>query len=496
VQSRAVSLVAPPELLAAIEALERSTDTIFLDVQKRKVLFRADGLIVAVSDLVYDLFVTLRGVPPDERIASLVRRHGASEVSKAFQAFAEMCGVGLFAGPVSELPRKRPADVQPSGIVLMVAQTCNLACTYCYGGGGSYGSQVARMDPATARAAIDLMIDRAPARDKYTVIFFGGEPLLNFRLIRETVGYCEARAQELGKSFSHSMTTNGTVLTDAILDFLREKRFTLMVSLDGPQAVQDSLRPFVTGRGSFAVVIHNIRRLTEAGVPVQMRATLTRKTLSAEAIHEVVRIGRELGCNRVVMSPVDTTKSEGKVDEALQLGSEQLMELERIYEAITEENLEHARVGDTARAGYDPHVRMMRSLAQGKGRGLTQCGACFGMAATSSDGTLFPCHRFVGMDAYAIGDLASGFDLARIEEFFARAERAYTAKCNECWARQICCGLCYFRTADGDGGFAEPDDGACGSFRASLENAVGFLARLRELPEDEQRRYVESVRFV
>lgn len=184
----------------------------------------------------------------------------------------------------------------------MVAQTCNLACRYCYGSGGTYGSAVKLMDERSGLAAIDIMLRRAPQKRSFSVTFFGGEPLLNFNLIRTIVEHCEKKATESGVRFSYSMTTNGTVLTQKILDFLKRNRFTLMISFDG-RGHHDRLRPFREGKGSESVVKQNIAKLTAAGLPVQLRATLVRETANPDALGDLVAFGRSVGCRKIVTSP-------------------------------------------------------------------------------------------------------------------------------------------------------------------------------------------------
>ena len=167
--------------------------------------------------------------------------------------------------------------------------------------------------------------------------------------------------------------------------------------------------------------------------------------------------------------------------------------LASLYRQAADNNLKNARQMLSERAVFDPYVNAARAFAQGRALGFGRCGACFGMAAVSTEGKIYPCHRFVGMDEYAIGSLERGVDGEQVAKFFDGIEESYGDKCSSCWVRLICGGVCYYHTADGRGTFRTPDEAVCESYREGIRYAIGYLLRIRSLPNDQARQYFENV---
>lgn len=455
-------------------------------------LFRIDGLVVQVKPAVYELLDEIGQSTPEQAVASGLARYGSEELEGALGAIIEIAASAIMTQP-APLGRPDPKSYEPSGILIMVTQTCNLACTYCYGGGGTYGSPNKLMSEKDALRAVEIMLERAPHKRRFTVTFFGGEPLLNFPLVRRIVEHCTQVGTDREVCFDYTMTTNGTIVTAEIVEFIKAHRFTLMVSYDGPG--QDVHRPFATGGSSDAVVRSNLKRLAEAGVPFQLRATLTKQFAKEETIEQLVQIGRSLGNKKVATSTVSATRNEiFPANEELTVDPEDGRRLQSTFRRITEQNLEASQAQSNAgRAPVDTTGFLVRALAEGKAAGLGRCGAGLGMVAASTDGNLYPCHRFVGIDEYALGTLESGVDPEKVRGFFEKADAANKEKCEVCFARQICGGFCFYNISDGKGGFAPPDERECDQFRDNLRYAIATLLRLQELPPEAAARYLKSV---
>jgi organic radical activating enzyme len=213
-----------------------------------RVLFRSDGVVLTLSE---PLFRYLGGGEHSEEARrSMIREEfgvgGLEHLDRGLQGL-HSSGILDFVPPAE--PTHHGAE--PGGVLLMVTQTCNLACSYCYGDGGTYGGRTKLLPVATAQAAIDGMIRRAPNRRTFNVAFFGGEPLINFRTIQEVVAYCRAEESRTDKRFSYSITTNATLVTDEVVSFFKEHRFSVMVSFDGFDAPEEQ-RPFRDGRISMS----------------------------------------------------------------------------------------------------------------------------------------------------------------------------------------------------------------------------------------------------
>ena len=458
-----------------------------IQLRSQKLLVRTDGLVVKVTDLAWEL---LKTISQGSDLHAMIDRWGAEDVQNCDDELAQLAEE---AGDLEPSPFDLTVSRggKPGGLVLMVAQSCNLACRYCFGHGGCYGSNRSLMSQGDAIKAVDLMIARGGDRKKYSITFFGGEPLLNLPVIAAVVAYCERLVSSQGLEFHYSITTNGTILTDGVLEMLRSRNFGVMVSLDGPASVHDENRPFRNGRGSYEKVAGNIRRMVGRGIKVQLRGTLTRGAIERRVIPRTLLLADELGVDRVVLAVVDGSQLNL---EDLELTARELSRLEELCEEISEEQVEAARQGTLDRVLFSPHASLMNSLARGTAQGVGRCGACQGMAAVSTDGAVYPCHRFVGMDAYRIGDLEGGIDEDRTNAFFAAVQRAYEPVCGSCWVRGICQGTCFYHSADGRGGFRAPDPMNCVRYQSRIESSLGLLAAVKGEESQVVQRFAKAIR--
>lgn len=392
------------ELRSYIPRLEQSGLFQLLDLGGDRVLFRVDGLAISISDPVYALLSDVRQLP-ERRIAAAIGTYGLPVVREVIEELRQLDADGILSHVQTPVDPSNLSAVQPSGVTLMVTQSCNLKCSYCYGDGGTYGSGTPVMAQSVADAAIRLMLHRSPDKARFVVTFFGGEPLLNFPLIRSVVEFCRRVEAVDGKEFSFTMTTNGTIVNDEILHFLKDNRFALMVSFDGPRRYHDRNRLFRSGVGSYATVSRNIRRLVGIGLPVELRSTLVRGMASRRVLSALTKTTISHGCSKLALAPADVTK---KPSTDLALRPQDLASLTRLYRRVSEETIDGAVGGRVPKVVLEPHVTLLRSLFRGNPSGFSSCGACFGMCAVSTEGSIYPCHRFVGMDAFVLGDVVGG----------------------------------------------------------------------------------------
>ena len=465
----------------AVEHFENNNSLCLLEVpDDRYVIFRIDGVIAEVSFLVFKMLGSLAYLPAEERLCHLEREFGSANVKDAIAAIAELDQQFLEAAAV---PLEEPdvSRAQPAGILLMMTQACNLACTYCYAGDGSYGSNQKVMPLTDALKAVDLMLERAPKRKSFTIVFFGGEPLLNFNGIRQVVAYCEEQESKRDLHFRYSMTTNGTILDDEIVAFLKEKSFELMVSFDGPG---QGSRPFADGRSSAERVRASLRRLADAGVHYQIRATLTPEMYCDKTVDELIRVGQSVE-REVIFSPVSPKKNQKFADDIEPEANRDNYDwFQNACRKSTERSLASATGGEKQQTFVDGNRRLIRAFLEGKARGFGRCGVCAGMVAASTDGRLYPCHRFAGMESYAVGDIENGVDTNETSRFFKSVDDANEGLCEDCFAQQICCGFCAYGRADGEGGFVTPDADACEALRNRLKYSISVLLRLQDLPPE------------
>ncbi len=369
-----------------------------------------------------------------EIIKSLQGKYKVKDIYEAVNEMEEMETRG-FLFSEDPLRNYRPGLSDVGTLCLNVAQDCNLACTYCFARKDYYKKSDARMLLAVAQKAIDFLIGHSGNRKELSLCFFGGEPLLNFSVVRQAVRYAVRRGKESDKQFRFNLTTNGTALTRKVRDFLKAHGFGLIFSIDGPQDIQDAQRPFLDGSGSYEVVSRNLMGLMQgknnSGIGFSVRATFTRKSydISKIALHLA-----KLGCYDISVEP-------GVIrDEALEIRYRDIAVIKKAYSDFAQAYIEEIMNG---RYFSFFHFRHGMDQAYQATRNLNQCGAGAGYLAVSSDGKIYPCHRFVGKDKFCMGDVFTGIVNDEIGQLFNAAIVNNKPKCLKCWARYVCGGGCH-----------------------------------------------------
>jgi uncharacterized protein len=322
-----------------------------------------------------------------------------------------------------------------STIVLNVNTGCNLHCTYCYKEDLAVPREGRRMDFVTAARSIDLLFQQGAGRDRLNVVFFGGEPLTNLPLIREVVAYTETLAGQRGRQVDFSLTTNATLLDEALIDWFDQHRFGLSVSMDGPQALHDRHRRTVGGAGTYATVARKVRVLLDRyrSRPVGARVTLGHGNVDVEAIHDHLR--GDLGFHEVGYAPVTSAE-----DASHALTDAELAEVHAAFERLGKDY--HRAALENRNNGFSNMHQLMTDLYEGR-RKSVPCGAAIGMLAVDGDGELNLCHRFTGSDLPTFGNVATGVDQAAISTFVERAIDREGTHCATCRIRNLCAGGCY-----------------------------------------------------
>jgi uncharacterized protein len=324
---------------------------------------------------------------------------------------------------------RAPLPMSPlASLVLHVAHDCNLRCAYCYADFGRYGGEFGIMTEATAIAHAARFFDQLGATRNVSVTFFGGEPLLNMPVVRAAHAYVKSRAEREGRRASFGLTTNGTLLTDALVDWFAKERFTITISIDGPADVHDRLRPLQEGGGSYARIMERVRA---TGIHAVARVTLTRKhTDVARIVRHLVQAGfREVG-----MSPVATG------DPRFDLQRDDLDKVLAGLRVLSDDFVAWAKEG---RIFPFSNVKgLLEQIAAGEPR-HQPCGAGTRLVAADNKGDLYACHRLVGEERFKLGDVEHGIDEARRRSILDAFQPATRERCNACWARYLCGGGCH-----------------------------------------------------
>jgi len=340
---------------------------------------------------------------------------------------------------VPETVANPPAGFPLQSLVMNLTNQCNLSCTYCYEFGedkvATPDGKPKFMDIETAKASVEFLLEQSKGRKSVHITFFGGETLMNFPLLKEVVTYATERAAEQGRSVDFSLTTNGTLLTPAIIEFLSENSIGVTVSMDGPPELHNKLRVFANGRGSYDIIEPRVKALINGHRtrPIVARVTLTK------GVTDVVRIYRhlkdEMGFHEVGFAPVTTSPDRlYSIDEG---GMDGVFDQFRI---LAEEYLEYALRGEMH--GFTNVSDTIAELYQGVNKSHP-CGAGLGLVGVGPSGDIAPCHRFVDSDTHTIGHISTGLDLEKQNDFLTRGHIGAKYDCHSCWARPLCAGGCH-----------------------------------------------------
>lgn len=375
------------------------------------------------------------------------------------------------AGPprIDDVPLAPPPI---HALSLAVAQKCNLGCTYCYAQQGDFGGPARSMTQAQADRAVDLLVDGAEPGAKLNIAFLGGEPLVNRAVLQATTRRALERASQRELAVTFSITTNGTLLSEADADFFEEHGFAVTVSLDGPQPVHDALRPYKGGAGSFDAIMKRLRPLLarQRRCQVTARVTVTPANLElARTLDEFIAEGfHSVGFAPMLASPTGQGEMQERDLEAM-LGG--MIECGRGFER-------HVTAG--RRYPFANMLNALREIGRGTHRPYP-CGAGAGYLGVSADGELAACHRFVGDEVGAMGSLAEGVDRTRQADWLAERHVHKQEPCRSCWARYLCGGGCHHEVL-------QRGRPACDYIRGWLHYCLGAYLRLSQAAAGQPRR--------
>jgi uncharacterized protein len=363
-----------------------------------------------------------------------------------------------------------PDPQDDATLCVNLTQACNLRCRYCFADGGSYGQPAAMMTPDTARRTVDFLLQHAGQHDNLSLSFFGGEPLLNFGTMQRTVEYASQQAERFGKTFRFNVTTNGTLLSRPVRRFLRERRFGVIVSIDGPPEVHDAMRPYAKGGGSYDTIRGYLEASQKERQPDEAAWTL-RATFSRQHLHfadQVLHLAG-LGFGDISVEPCTST------DPDLAIGWADLPALKAEYDEFAGNYLESIRTGQKFSFF---HFRVTIEQARRGTQRLAQCGAGRGYLAVSAAGELYPCHRLVGVEPYQIGTVHKGITHPERRALFAAAHVNSKELCRRCWARYICGGGCHACAIQFNGDIFEPYELECELVKHRIELGACLYAEL------------------
>lgn len=318
-----------------------------------------------------------------------------------------------------------------SHITLSISNDCNLNCKYCFGDGGTYHNDRMLMPFETARQGIDFLLSHCKNTEVLNVTFFGGEPLLNFDVMKKIVIYCREKEKENGKKFKFSVSTNGTIINDEIINFIKKYDISVTISIDGPKSTHDRYRCYMSGKGSFDLIEVTIKKLLASSVKkVNARATICSINPNVKQIENGLR---EFGFNSIHMTLVDVP-----YESQLFMDSDSITKTIAGYYKLAEEYLYDIK---SKRVNRNKTFDELLYVLFNKKLKLRSCAAAVSSVAISANGEIYPCHRFMGDKKYLLGNLREGVFEESIKPF-KNLNVLNLEDCNVCWARFLCAGAC------------------------------------------------------
>jgi uncharacterized protein len=399
------------------------------------------GGIVALDGMTSEILQHLEQTPlSGEDLIGRLSSDGyaSSEVEECLHELREVKAIrnGQKEYAKSEpLPESFPLQT----IVLNVTNQCNLSCQYCYEFGedkvATPEGKPKFMAWETAKSSVDYLFAESQGRKSVHITFFGGETLMNFPLLKQVVAYARSRAEELKVNIDFSLTTNATLLSPTIIEYLAQNAIGVTVSMDGPKEMQDKFRVFSNGRGSYDIIKPKVQKLlaTHRTRPIAARVTMTSGAMDVKKIYQHLK--HELGFYEVGFAPVTT--SPNRLYSINEPGMDSVLEQ---FSDLADEYLEFALRGE--HHGFSNVSDTLSELHQGVNKSLP-CGAGLGMVGVGPSGDIAPCHRFVDSDQHVLGNVTTGIDKEKQSDFLTRGNIDTKYDCHECWARPLCAGGCH-----------------------------------------------------
>lgn len=396
-------------------------------------------------------------------------KYPGTEAAEVREEIKELIDAGkLFSSEEEIREFKVPENPIVKAMCLHVAHDCQLRCLYCFADQGPYGGNPCLMDFEVGRKAFEFLFRESKNRVNLNVDYFGGEPLMNFDVVRELTLYAEKRAEEEGKIIEFTLTTNGVNLTEETCDFIAEHNIALILSADGRKKIQDKMRPTANGKGSYDISMPKFRRMEEKYPEHNtiFRGTFTRNNLD---FTEDVRHLTELGFRHLSLEPV---VSPPEKDYAIR--EEDIPVIEKEYEKLARFCLSELERGNNMDF-FHFNIDLFASPCLPKR--VSACGAGHEYVAVSPQGDLYPCHQFVGEEEYIVGSVDEGIWDRTRGKSFQEANVFAKKDCRGCWARFYCSGGCHANNIRYAGGLTEVYKIGCALQKKRMECGIWLNVR-------------------
>ncbi|MBO5294012.1 MAG: thioether cross-link-forming SCIFF peptide maturase [Clostridia bacterium] len=436
------------------------------------VLDTCSGSVHTVDEVAYDVIAMYKSATQEQIVAEILKKYGhldGVDEQEVLECLEDVKALEESGKLFSEDQYEKLAYTYKNNskvikaLCLHVAHTCNLNCSYCFASQGKYQGDRAIMSFEVGKQAFDFLIANSGTRRNLEVDFFGGEPLMNWDVVKQLVAYARSIEKEHNKNFRFTLTTNGLLIDDEVIDFLNKEMSNVVLSLDGRREVNDHFRKDYAGKGSYDTIVPKFQKLVEArgGKGYYVRGTFTHHNV--DFTNDLFHMA-DLGFTELSMEPVVCPP-----DDPYALTEEDLPKLFEQYEILAKEMIKRKKEG----RGFTFYHYML-DLKNGPCiyKRITGCGSGTEYMAVTPWGELFPCHQFVGDPKYSLGNIWDGIKNEAVQDEF-RACNAYAREeCKECWARMYCSGGCAANAYHATGSINGIYQYGCELFKKRIECAV------------------------
>ena len=436
------------------------------------VLDTYSGAIHTVDDLAYDIISLYKEKSTEEIITSMLEKYKADktitreEILSCIEDIKELEKAGkLFSKDIYENRafdfKNRKTDIK--ALCLHVAHTCNLNCEYCFASQGKYHGERALMPFEVGKRALDFLIENSGSHHNLEVDFFGGEPLMNFEVVKKLVKYAREQEKLHNKNFRFTLTTNGLLIDDDVIAFVNKEMSNVVLSLDGRKEVHDSLRKTISGQGSYDIIIPKFKKLVKArgGKNYYIRGTFTHNNI--DFLKDILHMA-DLGFTELSMEPVVCAP-----DEPYALTEKDLPILKEQYELLAKEMIKR----DSENRGFTFYHYML-DLTHGPCiyKRISGCGSGTEYLAVTPWGDLYPCHQFVGDEKFKLGDIYNGIVNTKVRDEFKLCNAYARPECKDCWAKLYCSGGCAANSYHATGNILGTYKYGCELLKKRIECAI------------------------
>ena len=445
------------------------------------VLDICSGGVHVVDDVTYDLIAGFENTSREELLASLSASYpdiDKDEISGIYDDVLALKSSGQLFTEDSYESKAGELKAKTNGVVkalcLHIAHTCNLNCEYCFASQGKYHGERAVMSFEVGKRALDFLIENSGSRHNLEVDFFGGEPLMNFDVVKQLVEYARSIEKEKGKNFRFTLTTNGILIDDDVIDFANREMSNVVLSLDGRKEIHDRYRVDYAGNGSWEKIVPKFQQLVKArgGKNYYMRGTFTHRNPD---FLEDIKTMLDLGFTELSMEPVVCGE-----DDPARLTEEDLPIVLQQYEDLAKLMIERDREGKPF-----TFYHYMIDLKGGPCiyKRISGCGSGTEYMAVTPWGDLYPCHQFVGDEKFLLGNIWDGVKNLEVREDFFNCNVYAREECKDCWARLYCSGGCAANAYHATGSVRGVYKYGCELFKKRMECAI-MVAIDREFNQD------------